>query len=144
MPVPSEIFVRRGSQNTRAFQWLNETMQPRPVHFILTRRLSCWHCGSRSLDIKRKAVTQRNDGLLERRSTDQRSLHRVVSVELLNNYVRQGCEREGGKQKHNRAKHRVWIFGRHADSAIRLSGRGGCEGVFIQTLASRQRGVCTR
>src|SRR5262249_36246516 len=42
MPVPSEIFVRRGSQSRRAFQWPNETMQPKPVHFILTRRLSCW------------------------------------------------------------------------------------------------------
>jgi hypothetical protein len=75
---------------------------------------------------------------------DQRNLYRVVSVELLNNYVRQGCEREAGKQRHNRAKQRVWIFDRHADSAIRLSALGGCEGVFIQTLASRQRGVCTR
>ena len=65
---------------------------------------------------------------------DQRNLYRVVSIELLNNYVRQGCEREAGKQKHNRAKHRVWIFDRHADSAIRLSALGGCEGVFIQTL----------
>jgi len=37
---------------------------------------------------------------------DQRNLYRVVSVELLNNYVRQGCEHEAGKQKHNRAKHR--------------------------------------
>ena len=46
---------------------------------------------------KRKTVTQRNDGLLERRSMDQRNLYRVVSVELLNNYVRQGCEREAGK-----------------------------------------------
>jgi hypothetical protein len=62
---------------------------------------------------------------------DQRNLYRVVSVELLNNYVRQGCEREAGKQKHNRAKHRVWIFDRHADSAIRLSTPGGCKGVFI-------------
>lgn len=52
---------------------------------------------------------------------DQRNLYRVVSIELLNNYVRQGCEREAGKQKHNRAKHRVWIFDRRADSAIRLS-----------------------
>lgn len=75
---------------------------------------------------------------------DQRNLYRVVSVELLNNYVRQGCEREADKQKHNRAKHRVWIFDRPADSTIRPSAPGGCEGVFIQTLASRQRGVCTR
>ena len=41
---------------------------------------------------KRKAVIQRNRGLLERLSMDQRNLYRMVSVELLNNYVRQGCE----------------------------------------------------
>ena len=29
---------------------------------------------------------------------DQRNLYRVLSVELLNNYVRQGREREAGKQ----------------------------------------------
>ena len=37
---------------------------------------------------------------------DQRNLYRVLSVELLNNYVRQGREREAGKQKHTRVKHR--------------------------------------
>ena len=76
---------------------------------------------------KRKAVTQRNDGLLERLSMDQRNLYRVVSIELLNNYVRQGCEREAGKQKHNCAKHRVSVFDKHADPPFVLAPLGGCE-----------------
>ena len=75
---------------------------------------------------------------------DQRNLYRVVSVELLNNYVRQGCEREAGKQKHNRAKHRVWIFDRHADSAIRLSATELCrrshtKAVFSELIKSSSR-----
>jgi len=91
-------------------------MQSQPAFYLDEKAILLASAARADWISKRKAVTQRNDGLLERLSMDQRNLYRVVSVELLNNYVRQGCEREAGKQRHNRAKQRVWIFDRHADS----------------------------
>ena len=34
--------------------------------------------------------------------------------------MRQGCEREAGKQKHNHAERRVWIFDRHTCFLVRF------------------------
>lgn len=80
MPVPSEIFVRRGSQSTRAFQWPNEAMRADWIS-------------------KRKAVTQRNDGLLDQLSIGERNLYRAMSGELLKNSARLSGECEAGNIK---------------------------------------------
>jgi len=46
----------------------------------------------------------------------------IVALPLLHKYMCQGRERETGKQKHNHAEHRVWIF---------LGVFGGTEGFFL-------------
>jgi len=62
---------------------------------------------------KRKAVTQWRDGLFEGPMfVTGRSLWCCV-VQLLDNYMRQCCKREAGKQKHNHAERCIWIFDRH-------------------------------
>ena len=53
---------------------------------------------------------------------------------LLNKYVRQGGEREAGKQKRNHAEHRVWILDRDSCFLVRVGVLGGPEGFFILQL----------
>jgi hypothetical protein len=48
----------------------------------------------------------------------ERNFHDVVLIHLLNNDMRQGCERKAGNQKHEHAKRRVCIFDRHTGSFV--------------------------
>ena len=57
----------------------------------------------------------------------ERDFYGVVWVHLLNNDMRQGCEREAGKQKHSHAEHRVGIFDRHTCSLLYFGAFRGTE-----------------
>jgi len=59
-------------------------------------------------------------------------------AQLLNKYVRQGGEREAGKQKHNHTEHRVWILDRNSCFLVRVGVFGGTEGFFILQLVEGQ------
>jgi hypothetical protein len=48
--------------------------------------------------------------------------------------VRQGCEREAGKQKHNHAKHRVLIFDRHTCFLVDFGLRWRRKGFLLLQL----------
>jgi hypothetical protein len=51
----------------------------------------------------------------------------LFGFHLVNNDMRQGCEREAGKQKHSHAEHRVGIFDRHTCSLLYFSAFRGTE-----------------
>lgn len=79
MPVPSEIFVRRGSQRKRAYQRPNEKCSPSLCIYFDEEAISLAATACTHWIPRRKAVTQRNDGSLERLSINQGDRNRVAA-----------------------------------------------------------------
>jgi len=58
----------------------------------------------------------------------------IVVPQLRNDYLRQSCERDAGKKKHNHAKHRVRIVHRFACSLVRVGAFSRSQGFFMLQL----------